>query len=98
MRLMKTADDITGPVNLGNPSEFAILELAETVIELTGSNSEIQFNELPDDDPQQRRPDITLAKKLLDWEPRVGLKEDLSRAIEYFDKLLASMSEAGPAA
>ena len=98
VRLMDTPDDFTGPVNLGNPSEFAILELAETVIELTGSNSEIQFNELPDDDPQQRRPDITLAKKLLDWEPRVGLKEDLSRAIEYFDKLLASMSEAGPAA
>jgi UDP-glucuronate decarboxylase len=88
VRLMHTPDHITGPITLGNPKEFTILELAETIIELTGSNSEIQFNELPKDDPKQRRPDISLAKKLLNWQPRIGLREGLSKTIAYFDDLL----------
>ena len=89
VRLMNTGDDVTGPVNVGNPGEFTIRELAEKVIELTGSKSKLVFKPLPQDDPKQRKPDITLAKKLLNWEPKVPLAEGLKKTIEYFDKLLA---------
>ncbi len=88
VRLMNTGDDVTGPVNVGNPGEFTIRELAEKVIKLTGSKSKLVFKPLPQDDPRQRKPDITLAKKLLDWEPKVPLEEGLKKTIEYFDKLL----------
>jgi UDP-glucuronate decarboxylase len=89
VRLMNTGDDVTGPVNVGNPGEFTIRELAEKVIKLTGSKSKLVFKPLPQDDPRQRKPDITLAKKLLNWEPKVPLEEGLKKTIEYFDKLLA---------
>ncbi len=89
VRLMNTGDDVTGPVNVGNPGEFTIRELAEKVIQLTGSKSKLVFKPLPQDDPRQRKPDITLAKQLLNWEPKVPLEEGLKKTIEYFDKLLA---------
>ncbi len=88
VRLMATGDDFTGPVNTGNPGEFTILELADTVLELTGSKSKLIFEPLPSDDPQQRQPDITVAKKHLDWEPKIPLKEGLIHTIAYFDDLL----------
>jgi UDP-glucuronate decarboxylase len=84
VRLMNSPDDFTGPVNLGKPSEFTILELAERVIKMTGSRSKIVFQSLPGDDPQQRRPDISLAKGKLDWEPKVSLEEGLKKTIAYF--------------
>lgn len=86
IRLMATGDDFTGPVNIGNPGEFTILELAEKVIQLTGSKSKIVFLPLPSDDPKQRQPDITLARKVLNWEPKVPLEEGLKLTIEYFRK------------
>lgn len=76
--------DYIGPVNLGNPNEFTVLELAEKVIKLTGSESKIIFKELPEDDPMQRRPDISLAKEKLGWEPKIELEEGLKKTIEYF--------------
>ncbi|MAG08765.1 NAD-dependent dehydratase [Candidatus Woesearchaeota archaeon] len=79
--------DINEPVNIGNPDEYSILELAEKIIELTGSKSKIIFSELPADDPKVRRPDIAKAKKELDWEPKVGLEEGLRKTIEYFKEL-----------
>lgn len=85
---MMNQDGFIGPVNLGNPDEFTILELAEKVIELTGSKSKIVFKPLPQDDPTQRRPDISLAKEKLDWEPSVRLEEGLRKTIDYFDRLL----------
>ena len=84
VRLMATSDDFTGPVNLGNPEEFTILELARKVIANTGSRSEIIFKPLPSDDPMQRQPDISLARKVLQWEPVVALNEGLRRTISYF--------------
>jgi UDP-glucuronate decarboxylase len=90
IRLMGTPDDVTGPVNLGNPVEFTIRELAESVIGLTGSSSQIVYRPLPEDDPKQRCPDISLAKRLLAWEPRVQLRDGLMKTIEYFDQLLRS--------
>ncbi len=84
IRLMNSPDDFTGPVNLGNPVEFTILELARKVIALTGSESKIVFKPLPEDDPRQRKPDITLAKEALGWEPEVMLEEGLKDTIEYF--------------
>ena len=84
VRLMATSDDFTGPVNLGNPEEFTILELARKVIANTGSRSEIVFKPLPSDDPVQRQPDISLAKRMLQWEPVVALNEGLRRTISYF--------------
>jgi UDP-glucuronate decarboxylase len=86
--LMQSDDDFTGPVNLGNPVEFTMLELAEQVKELTGSRSEIQFKPLPEDDPKQRQPDITLARKKLGWEPTVPLGQGLEKTIIYFEQLL----------
>src|SRR5690606_37418397 len=85
VRLMGTAESITGPVNLGNPHEFTILQLAELVIDLTGSSSAIERRPLPADDPRQRQPDIRLARELLTWEPAIPLKEGLKRTIEYFE-------------
>jgi UDP-glucuronate decarboxylase len=88
VRLMDTEDSFAGPVNTGNPGEFTILQLAENVIELTGSKSEIIFEPLPEDDPQQRQPDISLAKEKLGWEPKVPLREGLIPTIAYFDNFL----------
>lgn len=90
IRLMNTPDEVTGPVNLGNPVEFTILELANKVISLIGSKSKIRFFELPADDPQQRCPDIAKASQILGWKPRVGLTQGLKKTIKYFDKLLTS--------
>ncbi len=87
-RLMDTPDDFVGPVNLGNPEEFTILELAETTIRLTGSRSRIVFAARPQDDPAQRRPDIGLARRVLRWTPTVSLADGLMRTIEYFDRML----------
>jgi len=84
LALMDSPDVVTGPINLGNPSEFTMLELAETVIRLTGSKSGLLFKELPRDDPKQRQPDITQAKDKLGWEPLVSLEEGLKPTIEYF--------------
>lgn len=84
IRMMNTEDGFTGPVNLGNPNEFPVLELAERIISMTGSSSKIVFKSLPDDDPKQRQPDITLAKEKLGWQPTVELEEGLKRMIEYF--------------
>ncbi|WP_207477469.1 UDP-glucuronic acid decarboxylase family protein [Arenibaculum pallidiluteum] len=88
VRLMAAPSDVTGPVNLGNPGEFTIRELAEIVVEMTGSRSEIVHKPLPQDDPMQRQPDISRAKALLDWEPRVPLRDGLGRTIAYFDEML----------
>ena len=87
--LMQTGDDFIGPVNIGNPTEFTILELAEKVIAMIGSKSSIIYKPLPEDDPLQRKPDISLAKKELNWEPHVELDEGLGKTINYFDKLLS---------
>jgi UDP-glucuronate decarboxylase len=88
IRLMGSNDHVTGPINLGKPGEFTILELAERVIGLSNSKSEIIFKKLPADDPKQRRPDITQARKILEWEPEIELEEGLKRTIAYFDELL----------
>ena len=91
IRMMQTGDQITGPVNLGNPVEFTILDLAKKVIAMTGSKSEISFLPLPQDDPIQRRPDISLANEMLDgWSPKVELETGLEKTITYFDQLLNS--------
>jgi UDP-glucuronate decarboxylase len=90
MIAMMDQDEIVGPVNLGNPGEFTILELATMVKELTGSKSEIVFRPLPQDDPVRRRPDITLAKEKLGWEPTIPLREGLVPTIAYFRDLLKS--------
>jgi len=88
IRMMDTPDEVTGPVNIGNPGEFTILQLAELIIELTGSRSRIVRRPLPADDPKQRRPDISKARELLHWEPRTPLRDGLVKTIEYFDHLL----------
>lgn len=90
VRMMDTRDEFIGPVNIGNPSEFTMLKLADEVIELTGSKSKITYLPLPKDDPMQRQPDITLAKQELGgWEPKVNLREGLKHTIQYFDNLLS---------
>lgn len=86
IRMMATRDDFIGPVNTGNPGEFTMLELAQKIIELTGSRSKIVYRPLPGDDPKQRKPDITLAKEKLDWEPKIRLEEGLKRTIAYFEE------------
>jgi UDP-glucuronate decarboxylase len=86
---MATPDQVTGPINLGNPEEFSILDLASLVIELTGSRSKIAHRPRPEDDPRQRRPDISRAHDLLGWAPKVALKDGLKRTIAYFEKLLS---------
>jgi UDP-glucuronate decarboxylase len=93
-RLMNYQEDIDGPVNLGNPAEMAIAELAEKIIELTNSSSEVVLRPLPADDPRQRCPDISRAKQILHWAPTVPLNEGLTKTIAYFDKLLSSAAES----
>jgi UDP-glucuronate decarboxylase len=88
MRLMGTPDSVTGPINIGNPTEFTILQLASQVIEMTGSRSKIVHRSKPQDDPRQRRPDISKAQEVLKWSPRIPLKEGLKTTIAYFDELL----------
>ncbi len=88
IKLMNSPDDFTGPVNLGNPVEITILELAEMIIRLTGSRSKIIFTPLPQDDPMQRMPDITLAKKMLNWNPTTGIEEGLLKTIDYFRSII----------
>ena len=90
VRLMGSDDHVTGPINLGKPGEFTILELAEKVIELSNSKSEVVFKKLPADDPKQRRPDITQARKILEWEPEIELEEGLKKTIAYFDEILTT--------
>ena len=87
-RMMNSPEDVTGPVNLGNPGEFTMLELAEEVLGKIGSGSKLVFRELPKDDPKQRRPDITRAKQLLGWEPKVPLREGLGKTIAYYRELM----------
>ena len=90
MRMMDTGDSVLGPINIGNPGEFTMLELAREIIAITGSKSKIVYLPLPEDDPTQRQPDIALAKKMLDnWEPKVPLREGLQKTIDYFDQLLS---------
>ena len=89
IKLMETPDSITGPINIGNPDEFSIKELAEKIIEITGSESKITFEPLPTDDPTQRKPNISKAKEILKWEPKIKLEEGLVKTIEYFKKTLS---------
>jgi UDP-glucuronate decarboxylase len=91
LRLMATKDEVSGPINLGNPGEFTMLELAEKVKLLTGSSSHIEFRPLPQDDPKQRQPDIRVAKEVLNWMPTVALDEGLQKTINYFDSLLGKV-------
>ncbi len=91
VRLMNSPDDVTGPINLGNPGEFTILELAQKVIDLVGSTSRILHKELPQDDPRQRKPDISLAEKTLQWHPTIHLEDGLKKTIAYFDQLLKEL-------
>jgi UDP-glucuronate decarboxylase len=86
--MMNTDNDVTGPINLGNPGEFTIRSLAELVIEQTGSKSKLTFHPLPQDDPKQRRPDITMARDILCWKPTIPLQKGLVRTINYFEALL----------
>lgn len=88
VRMMGTPDEVTGPINLGNPGEFTMLQLAERVLSLTGSSSKLVFRPLPQDDPRQRQPDITQAKAVLDWQPSIALDHGLEKTISYFDALL----------
>ena len=88
VRLMNSREGFTGPVNIGNPGEFTIKQLAEMVIDLTGSSSKIVYEPLPSDDPTQRRPVIELAKKELDWEPKIGILEGLKKTINYFKGII----------
>lgn len=89
IRMMNTPDDVIGPINIGNPAEFSMLELAEKVLEITGSSSKIVFKPLPEDDPMQRRPDISLAKRTLNnWEPKIGVDEGLRKVVAYFESVL----------
>jgi len=94
IRLMSSAEGVTGPINIGNPNEFTMLQLAESVIKLTGTKSKIEFHPLPQDDPRQRQPDITLARDKLGWAPTIQLEQGLTKTIAYFDKKLKEMSPA----
>ena len=98
IRLMDTPKGVTGPMNLGNPCEFTIRELAELTIELTGSRSSLEFAPLPSDDPKQRRPDISMARRELAWEPKVALVDGLKKTIDYFDDLLVKPEKEQAAA
>jgi UDP-glucuronate decarboxylase len=88
IRLMASSNDVTGPINLGNPGEFTIKQLAEMIIHMVGGKSKLVFEPLPQDDPKQRRPDISLAKKILDWEPKIKLEAGLEKTIEHFRKIV----------
>ena len=96
VRLMASDDDFTGPVNLGNPGECTVLELAEQILELTDSRSEIRFEPLPSDDPARRCPDIALARAMLEWQPKVPLREGLQKTIEYFEERLTRKPQKLP--
>ncbi|HYC02755.1 MAG TPA: UDP-glucuronic acid decarboxylase family protein [Azospirillaceae bacterium] len=96
IRLMAAPDDVTGPINIGNPGEFTILELAEAVVRLTNSSSRFDFRPLPVDDPLQRKPDIARARDLLGWQPTIPLEEGLKRAIAYFRNLLETRGDIAP--
>jgi UDP-glucuronate decarboxylase len=89
VRLMETSDDVVGPFNLGNPEEFSVRELAETIIALIGSSSRIVHRPLPEDDPKQRRPDISKAQAILHWQPKTSLRDGLMKVVVYFDRLLS---------
>jgi len=89
LRMMETPPDVTGPVNVGNPTEFTMLELAQLVLEITAAKSKLVFEPLPSDDPKQRKPDISKAKAILGWEPETKLREGLVKTVAYFDKLLS---------
>jgi UDP-glucuronate decarboxylase len=93
VRMMDTPDDTTGPVNLGNPTEFTIRQLAEKIIDMTGSRSELVLHTLPGDDPRQRCPDISLARHMLEWEPKIRLEEGLVNTISYFDNILKDIDQ-----
>ena len=97
VRLMATPDDVTGPINIGNPHEISVSELANQVIRLTGTRSSIVYHDLPQDDPLQRCPDITCARQILGWEPRVELNDGLARTIAYFAQMLTERGEMQPA-
>lgn len=88
VRMMQTPSDVTGPINIGNPHEFTIRELAELIVKLTGTKSKLRFQPLPSDDPRQRRPDISEAKLALKWEPKIQLREGLTKTITYFENIL----------
>jgi UDP-glucuronate decarboxylase len=88
VRMMDTADAVTGPINIGNPGEFTMRELAEVILDITGSKSNIVYKPLPSDDPRQRRPDLTLAKETIGWEPQINLRDGLVRTIEYFKNMV----------
>jgi UDP-glucuronate decarboxylase len=90
IRLMNSSEDVTGPINLGNPEEYSMLDLAKLIIELTGSKSQIVHKPLPQDDPTRRRPDITKAKEILGWQPTTPVRQGIGRAIEYFRRVLAA--------
>jgi UDP-glucuronate decarboxylase len=94
LSLMETGAEIVGPINLGNPTEFTMRQLAELVLELTGSRSKIVHRPLPQDDPRQRRPDISEAERLLGWRPAISLREGLAKTIPYFEHLLADKDVA----
>ncbi|MBL0169304.1 MAG: SDR family oxidoreductase [Gemmatimonadaceae bacterium] len=94
VRMMATGPEVAGPINLGNPTEFTMRELAQLVVEMTGSKSAIEYRPLPSDDPRQRQPDISKAKALLGWTPEVALREGLAKTIEYFDAVLSDPARA----
>lgn len=96
IKLMESPDEVTGPINLGNPNEFTIRELAEKVIAMTGSNSELTLHPLPSDDPRQRQPNISKAKELLDWQPSIQLSEGLQHTIKYFQRFVRTKSTTPP--
>ncbi len=93
IRFMDTPDDFIGPVNLGNPNEISVMELAKEILDLTGSSSKLVHKALPSDDPKKRQPDISLARQRLNWDPKVTLEEGLNRTIEYFDNLLREQEQ-----
>ncbi|MBW2218052.1 MAG: SDR family oxidoreductase [Deltaproteobacteria bacterium] len=95
LRMMNGQDDFPGPVNLGNPGEFTILELAEKIIDLTGSKSKIVFKPLPEDDPMQRQPDINLAEEKLGWKPVINLEQGLKKTVKYFESLVSGKKPVG---
>lgn len=95
LSLMATGDEVVGPINLGNPSEFTMVQLAETVIDICNSKSSIVYKPLPPDDPRQRRPDISKAEKVLNWKPKVALREGLAMTVAYFDSVIRSAGRTG---
>ena len=92
---METPPEVTGPINIGNPNEFTILELLKLVIAMTATKSKIKFEPLPSDDPRQRQPDISKAKAILGWEPKAELREGLAKTIDYFDRMLSKEESSG---